>query len=272
MKGRKRLIFCSLSSGSKGNAYIIKTEKLSLLIDAGISGRKITQGLEALGIERNELKAVLITHEHTDHVKGLRIVGKKYSHTEIYMSLGTWTALKDDYRPEKNQVHLFQVNEKFMLGDIEIEPFPIHHDAAEPVGFMLTKNNRKIGFITDTGYICDEIYEKIKYADLLVLEANHDEEVLKMCSYPYEVKRRILGKRGHISNITAGRILSRILEEEGGPVYRQVLLAHMSMENNTPEMAHLTVESILRERGLFHSDRIKLDTLEQGKISLIYEV
>lgn len=266
------MIFCSLSSGSKGNAYVIKTEEVSLLVDAGISGRKITQGLEALGIEKQDFKAVMITHEHTDHVKGLRIVGKKYPHAEIYMSKGTWTALKDNYRPEKNQIHLFHPKEKFVIGDVVVAPFSIHHDAVEPVGFILSKKNKKIGFITDTGHICDEIFERIKYADLLILEANHDEEVLKMCSYPYEVKRRILSEIGHISNITAGRVLCRILEDSEGPVYRQVLLAHMSMENNTPEMAHLTIESILRERGLFNSDKIKLDTLEQGKISLIYEV
>lgn len=260
--------FCSISSGSKGNCYMVKTDDTLLLIDAGISGKKIFEGLMAAGCDPEQVDGVLVTHEHSDHVKGVKMVCKKSDRAYIYANEPTWAQFAEDKIAERFRP--FVTDEPFMIRDIEIMPFSIHHDTVEPVGFSIKYKGRKISLITDTGHICERIYEEIKDADLLVIEFNHEENVLKMCSYPYQTKMRILGKHGHLSNVDAAKWLGKIVEEVDKE--RVVLLAHLSKENNTPGMAKLAAKNQLEEQGLLSSEKLVLDVVVQDQQSPIYEV
>lgn len=263
------LQFCSIASGSKGNCYMVRTDDTLLLVDAGISGKKIFEGLMAAGADPTLVDGVLVTHEHSDHIKGVRMVCKKSEKAYIYANQPTWEQfaeekLADRYRP-------FVTDESFMIRDIEIMPFSIHHDTVEPVGFSIRYKGRKLCVITDTGHICSRIFDEIKDADLLVLESNHEVNVLKMCSYPYQTKMRILGNHGHLSNNAAAQCLCDILDDSDRE--RVVLLAHLSKENNTPGMAKLAAKNHLEERGLLSkAGNLYLDVIVQDEQSPVYNV
>ncbi len=262
------LQFCSISSGSKGNCYLVKAGEKIILIDAGISGKKIEEGLLQAGILANQVDAVLVTHEHSDHVKSIRMVCKKSEKAYIYANRATWEQIADENLAERHRV--FNSGEPFAIGDIEIMPFRLHHDAVEPVGYSITYKGKKLSILTDTGYVCEEIYDEIKDTDLLVLEANHEVNVLKMCSYPYQVKMRILGDHGHLSNTAAADCIVRILQ--GRKKRLTVLLAHLSKENNTPEMAKITIRNGLEENGLLDINKVDVDVITQAKQSPLYTV
>ncbi len=240
------LKFCAIASGSTGNCYFIQSKETLLLIDVGISGKKIIEGLADIGIHPEDLKGILLTHEHVDHSKSVRIMMKKSSNASLYTNIGTWGFVKDKVA-EDRQV-LFQTGQWFTVGDIDIHPFALCHDAEDPVGFTLCHGGKTVTILTDTGCITPSIVHAGQDADLLVLEANHDEEILKFCSYPYEIKKRILSDRGHLSNEAAADFLCQIMKKKEKP--RQVLLAHLSKENNTPHIARLTVENKLEQEGL----------------------
>lgn len=267
------LQFCSLSSGSSGNCYIIKSENTALLVDAGISGKRIFEGMAALGIADEMLKGLLITHEHIDHVKSVRIVTKKKEFADVYASGGTWSAITENV-PVARQRTVFP-GCRFAVGDIEVMPFRLSHDAAEPVGYTFSSGGDKIGIVTDTGIVTDEIHNEIKDSDILVLEANHDVHTLQFCNYPYSVKRRIIGEFGHLSNEAAAEALCRICRDrerdgEGRAKFVQVILAHLSKENNFPEMAYQTVRNVLEENGIYIGDGVSIDIIERDVISPIF--
>ncbi|MGN0711364.1 MAG: MBL fold metallo-hydrolase [Anaerovoracaceae bacterium] len=261
--------FCSFSSGSSGNSYLIKTEETALIIDAGISGKKVLEGLEATETPIDKVKGVLVTHEHIDHVKSLKVLSKKLPEAYTYANRGTWSKIAEDVPEEKRQ--LFVTGDGFNIGDIFVKPFSISHDAAEPVGFSFFHGEKQISIVTDTGYISEDIFSELKDADILALEANHDENMLKVGHYPWHVKQRILGDKGHLSNTAAGKCLSRMLSE-GEKKPRQVMLAHLSRENNFPEMAYQTVKNVLEESQHYIGGSLKIDMILKDKISCIYEV
>lgn len=260
--------FCSFASGSSGNCYLIKNDSTALLIDAGISGKKIFQGLDDTETPREAVKGLLITHEHTDHVNSIPIVTKKLPNIKAYANEATWAAIERPVAEEKRQ--LFYTGEEFFIEEFRIKSFPIPHDAAEPVGFSIYSDERQISIVTDVGYITEEIFQEITNADLLLLEANHEEEILLMGSYPYELKRRILGKTGHLSNISAGECLCELME--ANPKKRQILLGHLSHENNDPAMALLTIKNALMEKNIFPGGNLKLEVALRNCCSCIYEV
>lgn len=262
------LEFCSLASGSSGNCYMIRYGKDALLVDAGISGKRIFEGVESTGTSLEQLAAVLVTHEHIDHVKSLPVVTKKAPNIKAYANRQTWQNIERKVADEKKAY--FVTGEDFTIGDIRIRSFPIPHDAAEPVGFSFYAEGRQISIVTDAGYISDEIFCEIMNADLLVLEANHEVEVLQMCSYPYHTKRRILGDRGHLSNVTAANCICRLAETKDKA--RRVLLGHLSNQNNEPELAKLTIGNILQEADIYPGDRLKVDVILRDRISPVYEV
>ena len=263
------LQFCSIASGSKGNCYLVKAGNTVLLIDAGISGKKIEEGLLEAGIGADQVDGVLVTHEHSDHVKGIKMVCKKSRKAYIYANTPTWEQIADEKLQDRHR--LFHTGEKFFIRDIEITPFPIHHDAVEPVGYSIVYKGRKLSIVTDTGHICDEIYNEIKDAGLLVIESNHEVNILKMCKYPYQIKMRILGDHGHLSNADAADCLVNILKEPEAEKKR-VLLAHLSKENNTPGMARLAVRNALEENGLLSADKIVFEVITQDQQSPLYTV
>ncbi|QIB67905.1 MBL fold metallo-hydrolase [Aminipila butyrica] len=261
--------FCSFSSGSSGNCYLIKSDTTALLVDAGISGKKILEGLSATQTPQEQVKGILVTHEHIDHVKSLRVLSKKLPDTHTYANRGTWTQIGDTVPAAQQKT--FITREEFVIGDIRVKPFPISHDAAEPVGFSLFAAEKQITIVTDTGCITDEIFDEIKQADLLALEANHDENMLKVGRYPWNVKQRILGRTGHLSNVSAGECLCRLMDECCSKP-RRVLLAHLSRENNFPEMAYQTIKNVLEESEHYLGSQLQLTTMMKDEISMIYTV
>ncbi|WP_164914461.1 MBL fold metallo-hydrolase [Aminipila luticellarii] len=263
------LSFCSFSSGSSGNCYLVKSDSTALLIDAGISGKKILEGLNTTQTPEEQVQGVLVTHEHIDHVKSLRVLSKKLPGAKTYANAGTWTQIQENV-PE-GQRGLFITGEAFSIGDIKIKPFHISHDAAEPVGFSLFAEEKQITIVTDTGCITEEIFDEIRQADLLTLEANHDENMLKVGRYPWNVKQRILGSRGHLSNVAAGNCLCRLLDECCSKP-RKILLAHLSRENNFPEMAYQTIKNVLEESEHYLGGQLQLNTMMKDEISMIYTV
>lgn len=260
--------FCSFSSGSSGNSYLVKTESTAILIDAGISGKKIFEGLAESETLFENVKGLMITHEHIDHVKSLSVVTKKLPNINAYANENTWTMLESKVETQKRKT--FVTGEKFTVGDIEVKSFNISHDAIEPVGFSFYCGLNQISIVTDTGHITEEIFKEIITADILILESNHDVNMLKMCRYPWNVKQRILGKMGHLSNEDAGSLLCRILGENNKK--RHVLLAHLSKENNFPEMALQTIKNLLLEEDFYVGENVNIEMIMKDKISPVYSL
>ena len=209
-----------LASGSKGNATVMRCEAGMVLVDAGISCRRIVQGMQKLGLHPENLDGVFITHEHIDHVKGLETFTKKYP-VPIYASAGTWRGIKQT------------------LPRIDLQLC----DAQEPAGYSFRCKGHTFSYVTDTGYVSDIVKRELDGAEVLVIETNHDPILLKNGSYPPVLQKRILGTRGHLANETAGRLLTTMKV-----LPRQVFLAHLSQENNTPELALSTVQGIVTQQ------------------------
>lgn len=231
-----------LASGSTGNATFIRTEKTRILVDAGISTRRIKNALTAIGESIEELDGVLITHEHRDHVSGLGTLTKKYR-VPVYARPAAWDAMY--CRRDLPDECCRNLGASLDIDEMKIEPFAISHDAADPVGFTLYQGKDKCSVATDLGFVTDTVKRAIALSDTLVLESNHDIDMLKNGSYPWMLKKRILGSRGHLSNYDAGWTLARLERKN----HMQVFLANLSQENNRPELAEETVNSILTEQG-----------------------
>lgn len=265
------LKFCSFASGSSGNCYLVESEKTKLLVDVGIPGKKVVEDLEAQNITPGEIDGILITHEHTDHIKSIKMMSRRAQNAKIYASKGT--AGRIGNLVEEGRIRNITPNSPFKIGDIVIEPFRLSHDAAEPTGYSFRQGQRKMSIVTDTGYISEEIFKAVEDADLLVLEANHEINMLKAGPYPKDLKRRILGDEGHLSNEAAGRCLCRILRgRSGGTDMPKVLLAHLSSENNDPQQARLTISNILFEEDFYIGKDLQLDIAERDSISSLIEV
>ncbi|WP_108022374.1 MBL fold metallo-hydrolase [Melghirimyces profundicolus] len=235
-----------LASGSTGNALYVETGRIRVLVDAGLSGKRLEKLLTSIGVEPSSLHAVLVTHEHSDHIKGLGVFARRYR-LPVYMNETTWAALPSGVGgiPIEQQ-HVFPTLSTLDLEDLTVESFPVSHDAAEPMGFCFHHEGSRLGLVTDTGYINPRIAEKVAGCDALILEANHDVNMLRMGTYPWNVKRRILSDVGHLSNEDAGEALLTFLRGNGEDVF----LAHLSQDNNLTDLAHLTVKGILQEQGL----------------------
>ena len=260
------LQFCSLASGSSGNSYIVKTEETLLVVDAGISCRKIINGIEAIGCTMEEADGVLLTHEHIDHVKSVGTVCKKLSNARFYASAGTFIDIEEKIPEERRTV--ITAGSAFTIGDIEVKPFHLSHDAKETTGYAFHCEGKSIAIVTDTGVVTEEIHDHVASADILVLEANHDVEMLRFGRYPYMVQQRILGEFGHLSNDLAAEELKRIFREDGK--YRQVFLAHLSKENNFPELALQTIKNALDEENLMIGRDLGLEILPRDTQSALY--
>lgn len=246
-----------IASGSKGNTTLIKAGDTAVLIDAGISCKRIAEGIRNCGLEPEDLSGILITHEHSDHIAGLRVFGKKFPSVPIFANEKTWMqiAIRKDLNP--NQVRVFPRG--CVLGNLRIESFKTSHDAVDPVGYKLYYKDDKCTYLTDCGYISREVKAAVEGSQTLILEANHDEDMLIHGPYPKMLQDRILGNYGHLSNTTAGKFLTglKTLPEE-------VLLAHLSEQNNTHRIALSTVENILEEQN--KRDAISLYVARQNTL------
>ena len=240
-----------LASGSKGNAALISTDSQRFLVDVGISCRELVKRMQQVGASPEELDGVFVTHEHVDHVKGIVTFAKKYQ-VPLYASQGTWRAVISRY-PELNRANCRLTGQRLLVGDVSIACFATSHDAAQPQGysFLWRSGETKCTYVTDTGFVTPAVREAVQGSDVLILEANHDVEMLKNGSYPYELKQRILGTRGHLSNNTAGQFL---LQLEKMP--RRIFLAHLSEQNNLPKLALDTVKNILDSKKRLQETRL----------------
>ncbi len=262
------LQFCSFASGSSGNSYLVKDDNTAVLIDAGISGKRILEGLEETGTPREMVSALLITHEHIDHVKSIPVLTKRIPDLRVYANRATWEGIERPV-PESAR-YFFETGQQFRIGDLTVHPFPVPHDAAEPVGFSIYGEGRQVSICTDVGYVTDEIEKEIEGADLLLLEANHEREMLLMGRYPYPLKQRILGDEGHLSNVSCGEVLSRIVGRTDKK--RQVLLGHLSRENNDPSVAMLAVRNTLQEQDIFVGPDLQIQVAKRDQRSELYVV
>lgn len=230
---------CSIASGSSGNCIYVGSDATNLLIDTGISGKKVEFGLNSLDLTTKDLNGIFVTHEHSDHIKGLGVIARKCD-VPIYATSGTIRAMKESGSLGKlpeGIFHEIQGDSDYQVGDLTIHPFHISHDAAEPVGYRIHQGEHSVGIATDMGVYDEYIVDNLKGLDALLLEANHDVNMLQVGSYPYYLKRRILGERGHLSNETAGKLLCRLLHDG----MKDILLGHLSKENNYEALAYETV-------------------------------
>ena len=231
------LKFCSLYSGSSGNSLFVQSNNTKILIDCGTSAKKIENALESIDIDITDIDAILVTHEHSDHVQGLGTISKKHD-IPVFANFETWNAMKTQKDKISNSnIKIFENDTEFQIGNLQIFPFSTPHDAANPCGFSICNGTKKISIATDLGHITENIYTNIKDSKFMLLEANYEPEILKVSSYPYALKQRIAGPHGHLSNIDAGQTVSNLFGKE----LKEVMLGHLSKENNFPEMAYKTV-------------------------------
>ncbi len=232
--------FFSIASGSSGNCICIGDDNTHVMIDAGISGKRIEAGMNTYDYTTGDMAAILVTHEHSDHVSGLGVVARRYG-IPIYATEATIAALQQSKSLGQIDPGLFNVirpDQDFEIGSLSIHPFSISHDAADPVAYRVSDTKSKVAVCTDLGYYDDYIVENLTGLDALLLEANHDVHMLEVGGYPYELKMRILSERGHLSNETSGKLLGQILHDD----IRHIFLGHLSNENNYPDLAYETVQ------------------------------
>lgn len=235
--------FCNLYSGSSGNCTYVASDNTKILVDAGVSCNKIVKALNEIDVSLDEIDAIIITHEHTDHTKGLTTISKKY-HVPIFANAGTWSVL-DCLDIDNTYKFEFDTGKEFEIGDFKILPFPIPHDAMEPCGFSLYAEDKKITISTDIGHITEGVLHQMENSNILLLEANYDLETLKCGPYPYQLKKRIMSDSGHLSNDDASKALSYLSKTN----VQNVVLGHLSKENNFPELAYQTVFNELSSNG-----------------------
>lgn len=231
---------CSIASGSSGNCIYVGSDNTHLLVDAGISKKRIEEGLEELQIKGEELDGILVTHEHADHIQGLGVFSRKYG-VPIYATKGTLRGIQSCKNLGKMPEAIYreiQVDKAFQLGDIMVHPFAISHDANQPSAYRFSHDNKNVAVATDLGKYDQYIVENLKNLNAILLESNHDLHMLEVGPYPYYLKQRVMGDRGHLSNELSGRLLCDILHDN----LKNVVLGHLSKENNYAELAYETVK------------------------------
>lgn len=240
------MIFSPLFSGSSGNATYIEADGVRLLVDAGLPGKRIEEALRAVGSGPEGIDAILITHEHSDHIKGVGVLSRRYG-IPVYANARCWAAMLPvigEVAPRCTRV--FETGRDFYIGGVNVTPFLIPHDAVEPVGYTLQCGGRRVGVLTDVGRMEEHLYDAVDKCHMLLLEANHDVDMLKSGPYPYPLKQRILSRKGHLSNEDSGKALARLY----ACGLRHAVLGHLSAENNDERTAMTTVRQALLEQGV----------------------
>ncbi|MBC8532080.1 MBL fold metallo-hydrolase [Christensenellaceae bacterium NSJ-53] len=259
---------CSLFSGSTGNCIYLNMGGTHLLVDAGLPARNILLSLQNIGISVQDISAILVTHEHSDHIRGLGALARKLR-VPVYANSATWAAMEAKVGMlDLANIRMFSTNEDFYIGDVGVDPFSIPHDAADPVGFCFHCRNRKASILTDLGHTNDTILEKVAHSDIMALEANHDEAMLRRGPYPARLKQRILGRRGHLSNAAAAEALVELV----GTGLQGVLLSHLSQENNVPETAFHTVVETLSAAGIQEGRDVRVEVAPPRNMSQVFMI
>ena len=259
-----KFTFCPLFSGSSGNALFIGAGDTRILIDAGMPGKAVEGALNQIGVLPETLSAIAVTHEHSDHVKGVGILSRKY-HLPVYANERTWNAMARTVgQIDPRNRREFTDGEDFYIGDLALLPFSIPHDAADPVGYRVYYGGRSAATATDLGFMKKDVLKTLAGTDVMVLESNHDPELLmRNPHYSLYLKQRILGNRGHLSNGDSAKALLELYETG----VRQVLLGHLSGENNTPELALSTAAEALSRAGVRLNEEIGLGVAWRDRVS-----
>ncbi len=262
---------CSIASGSSGNCIYVGSDSTHLLIDTGISGKRIESGLNDLELTGRDIDGILVTHEHADHISGLGVMLRKYQ-IPVYATKGTIEyMLNSKSLGNVNPSLFFEIkrDERFTIKDLTINPMGISHDAVDPVAYRVSYGTKKVAVCTDIGVFNDYTVESLRGMDALLIEANHDVNMLQVGPYPYPLKQRILGDRGHLSNENCGRLLSRILHDN----MQGILLGHLSQENNLPELAF---ESVRMEINLadnpYKADDFKMQVAKRHEPTEVIQI
>jgi len=231
--------YCSLYSGSSGNSFFVQSNTTSILVDAGVSLKKMCTAFDEKDIDGKKINAILVTHDHIDHTKSIAALSNKFD-IPVYANKKTWEAIPDiaNKIAESNK-KVFNISDLFTIGDIEVFAFHIPHDAADPCGFNLYNSGKKISIATDLGYVSQDLLNHLKDSSSVLLEANYDTDVLKYSRYPYLLKQRISSNKGHLSNVSAAKAINYLYNYG----LNSALLIHISKENNFPELAYETVKS-----------------------------
>jgi len=262
--------FCPLRSGSSGNVLFAQAGDVRLLIDAGLSGRMVESLLQEVQAPPDTFSGILVTHEHSDHIKGVGILSKRF-HLPVYATEGTWLEMESKGNgsgilPENRRI--IQAGERFFIHDLCVEPFSIPHDAREPVGYSLLYGGHKVSIATDLGHLSPSWLKAVEGADLLLLEANHDPSLLQVSRYPARLRTRIAGQRGHLSNEECGAALARLYKTG----VRRAILGHLSGETNLPELAYNTVCQVLDDHGISVGGHMLVDMAWREKTGGLYEI
>ncbi|AKE25886.1 MULTISPECIES: MBL fold metallo-hydrolase [Bacillus] len=248
------LQFSVLASGSTGNAFYLETEDHAFLVDAGLSGKAMDGLMAQIGRKLDDVDGIFVTHEHSDHIKGLGVVARKYK-LPIYANEKTWKAMENQIgKIDTDQKFVFPMETVKSFGGLDVESFGVSHDAAEPMFYVFHYNGRKLALMTDTGYVSDRMKGIIRSANVFVFESNHDVGMLQMGRYPWSIKRRILSDVGHVSNEDAALAMTDVIGDETSRIY----LAHLSQDNNMKELARMSVQQTLASKGFMTGETFDL--------------
>ena len=258
--------FCNLYSGSSGNCSYVGTNNINILVDCGESQKKIANALQSIGKDISKIDAIIVTHEHSDHVKNLGAISKKYN-IPVYANEKTFENMPEQTNliNEENR-KIFNTDDHFEIGDLKIFPFHIPHDAADPCGYNIYNEDKKISIATDIGHMDNNILKKLEESHFLLLESNYEPEILKYAKYPYYLKQRIAGPNGHLSNQEAGLTITRLIHSG----VTNIMLGHLSKQTNFPELAYKTVmEEILKSKI---NSELSLNVASRLKPSKVIEI
>ena len=262
---------CSIASGSSGNCIYVGSDHTHLIVDAGISGKRIEAGLNEIGLKTSEMDGILITHEHSDHIASIGVLARKYG-LPMYATKGTIEGIMASTSVGNIPDGLFteiKADEAFSIEDLTIHPVAVSHDANEPVAYRIEHGDRSAGIVTDLGIYTDYTVESFAGVDALLLEANHDVHMLQVGRYPYPLKCRILGDRGHLSNELSGQLLCKLLHDK----LKTVILGHLSAENNLAELAYETVRlEILMDDNVYKPDDFQIRIASRHECSQLIAV
>ena len=257
------LNFCSLSSGSSGNCYYLGNGFHGILIDAGISATAIRKFLLKMGISMQSIMGVLVTHNHSDHIRGLEVLTRR-NHLPVFTTRKIWNSILSRQKDISGDcIHEIRLQQPFHLSGFDIEVFPVHHDAPETIGLHIRAGDKKITLATDLGHICETAEPYLRSANFLVIESNYDEQMLVNGSYPHYLKTRIQSGSGHLGNHQTSAFLAEMLNDE----LSHICLAHLSKNNNTPEKALETLKQVLSDKGIHLNGHPKVYVLKRNEPS-----
>jgi phosphoribosyl 1,2-cyclic phosphodiesterase len=256
------LRLCVLASGSSGNCTYVGSESTGILIDAGLSGRETIRRLGEIGVSVESIQAVCVTHEHSDHTSGLAVL-QRGGRVVLYANSGTIDGLKARGVGETLPWQVFSTGSPFQVGDLTLEPFSVPHDAYDPVGFVVSCGSERVGVVTDMGTVTGLIRERLRRCQVIVVEANHDERLLKDADRPWRLKQRIFGRQGHLSNTHAAELIAEVAGDSLAVAY----LAHLSRDCNRPDLALKAVTEVLARCGL---NRVSIRIASPDRVSEVW--